>query len=209
MTSTSAFEALRDAATELLRDLTHFDQVSGDGDFGENLRGAADLVVATLARRPDDDEYRVAADVFLDDVGGTSGPLFGLLLQAIASCQESGERDWLRIGLARGTEAIQRVGEAEPGDRTLVDALVPAVRALEAGESAGQAAKAAADAAVATATMRARRGRSSYVGDRALGVPDPGCVGVAVLLWAIASVEPGATRTPVREFLPAQLQLAE
>ncbi len=137
-----------------------------------------------------------AAAAFLDEVGGTSGPLFGLLFQELAAAVRAAEADAscaaLAAGTAGGLAAIQRVGEAEVGDKTLVDALAPAAAALSADTSAdprealAAAARAAWQGVRATATATARRGRASYLGDRAAGVPDPGAVGIALLFSSAA-----------------------
>ena len=199
------------AATEA--QLTALDQQVGDGDFGVNLLAGTGATLRALdardgtaagprsAARP----LRTAADVFLDEVGGTSGPLFGLLLQEIAvAVAETGpvlDTSTLALGVGSGLAAIQRVGEAAVGDKTLVDALEPAVAALKACSPAAaprDALLAAADAAwegvAATARLRARRGRASYVGGRAEGVPDPGAVGrrPALLRRRRSGDQPGA-----------------
>ncbi|RDG32832.1 DAK2 domain-containing protein [Streptomyces corynorhini] len=185
--------------------LTALDQISGDGDFGDNLREGLDLTVAALDASPYEPAVAVAGSVFLDQVGGTSGPLIGLLLSAISRslAEEPDERDGWANGVREGLAAIQRVGEAEPGDRTMVDALVPARDALVGGEKFADAARAALAGAAATAHIRARRGRASYIGDRVLGTPDPGATGVALLFWALARVaEPEAVLGEVGELVP-------
>ena len=173
-------QAVEDAHAEL----TRLDQRSGDGDFGDNLRGGVREAV-TRFEEGGGTAFGALGDVFLDEVGGTSGPLFGLLFTEIAHADD------VAAGAAAGLAAIQRVGEAQVGDRTLVDALAPAVDALATGYQA--AAKAAADGAARTAELRARMGRASYVGDRVKGDPDPGAVGIALLFWSVATaVEPDA-----------------
>ncbi|GGX73236.1 DAK2 domain-containing protein [Streptomyces minutiscleroticus] len=175
--------------------LTALDQLSGDGDFGDNLREGLDGVEAGLDARPGEAPFAVAAGVFLDEVGGTSGPLIGLLFQEVGralAAHGDGREGWA-AGVREGLAAIQRVGEAEPGDRTMVDALAPARDALDGGAGFADAARAALAGARATADIRARRGRASYVGERALGAPDPGATGVALLFWSLARVaEPDA-----------------
>ncbi|WP_327391600.1 MULTISPECIES: DAK2 domain-containing protein [unclassified Streptomyces] len=180
--------------------LTTLDQLSGDGDFGDNLREGLGRVVSALDARPGEPPFAVAAAVFLDEVGGTSGPLIGLLFQEIARAfadhdgdegdegDDGGDAAW-RSGVREGLAAIQRVGEAEPGDRTMVDALVPAQDALEAGAGVRDVALAALEGAQSTSALRARRGRASYVGQRALGSLDPGALGVALLFWSRAQAE--------------------
>lgn len=172
-------------------ELTRLDQASGDGDFGDNLRSGLQRVLAELdaGKAAEEHGFDVAGRVFLDEVGGTSGPLFGLLFTEIArALRDDPGGGWAR-GAAAGLAAIQRVGEAEVGDRTLVDALAPAVAELERGAGFAAAARAAAEGARATADLRARRGRASYVGERARGLPDPGAVGVALLFEALAATE--------------------
>lgn len=177
-------------------DLTHLDMISGDGDFGENLAGG---LAETLKKHElsGDSLWFSLVNVFLDDVGGTSGPLFGLLFHAIneataaESRQENPDKALALIadGFANGLTAIQRVGEAEVGDRTLVDALAPAVAQLKVSTASAnfhEVVSAALGGAKGTSELLARRGRSSYVGARAIGVPDPGAVGIALLFVAMS-----------------------
>lgn len=163
--------------------LTDLDRRAGDGDFGDNLCGGLD----TAEQHPAGG-FEAMAAVFLDEVGGTSGPLYGLLFQSLAraSLDAATPEAAMREGLREGLAAIQRVGEARVGDRTMVDALAPAVAALDAGGDIASAAHAAAEGARSTVALRARSGRASYVGERALGAPDPGAVGIALLLAAAA-----------------------
>jgi phosphoenolpyruvate---glycerone phosphotransferase subunit DhaL len=169
--------------------LTRLDQHSGDGDFGDNLRGG---VAVAMQRLEDAAEspLSVLGEVFLDEVGGTSGPLLGLLFTeiAVAVADDPTAADAWAAGLTAGLSAIVRVGEAAVGDRTMVDALAPAAESLTTADDFVAAAEAAAEGARATASMRARMGRASYVGDRAKGEPDPGAAGVALFLWVVASV---------------------
>lgn len=187
-------EAVVRRYAELVEDaharLTELDQRSGDGDFGDNLRDGlrttlSRLGAGTTADRP---AFATLGEVFLDEVGGTSGPLLGLLFSEIAhALTDDRHGDPLSAfgaGAAAGLVAIQRVGEAQVGDRTLVDALAPAVDAMTEGFDA--AARAAEQGADGTATMAARMGRASYVGERAQGAPDPGAVGIALLFRAAA-----------------------
>ncbi|WP_405587515.1 dihydroxyacetone kinase subunit DhaL [Streptomyces sp. NBC_01190] len=182
-------------------ELSALDQQVGDGDFGANLVAGLQAAVRLLGEL---DEVRAAsaggpleaaATAFLDEVGGTSGPLFGLLFQEMAVAVEAaGDGLYvgaLAMGVGNGLSAIQRVGEAAVGDKTLVDALVPACGALAACpssadpiEALSHAARAAWEGVANTARLTARSGRASYVGDRAAGVPDPGAVGIGLLFSA-------------------------
>jgi len=172
------FASRRDALNEL-------DQKAGDGDMGSNL--ASGMATAVRDYVPADgslsSDLRAIASAFLDAVGGSSGPLFGLVFQALASSTASSADlpAAIRDGLNEGLTAVQRVGGAQPGDRTLIDALHPAVQ----GPFDASAVQAAIDGASHTRELIARRGRASYVGARAVGHPDPGAVAVALLLTAL------------------------
>ncbi|MFI2673943.1 dihydroxyacetone kinase subunit DhaL [Streptomyces albidoflavus] len=182
--------------------LTSLDQQVGDGDFGTNLTAGADAALRRLDQLSDGDTdpaapLEAAATAFLDEVGGTSGPLFGLLLQSLAAAVAGSGPTTAAYaeGVTDGLAAIRRVGDAAPGDKTLVDALTPvaeALRATPAGTPPDQALAAAADAAWegvrSTARLRARMGRSSYLGERAEGTPDPGAVGVGLLFASAQGV---------------------
>lgn len=190
---------LRAVVSEAEPVLTALDEASGDGDFGNNLDEGLQRVQARVTAG--EAGWPALVRVFLDEVGGTSGPLFGLLFQSVDLAASSAENylGALAQGLRDGLTAIQRVGEAQIGDRTLVDALAPAVAALrERPGNAEAMMRASVDGALGTAGIRARRGRSSYVGDKALGHPDPGAVGIALLLTVLGEPVLG-TEVPVRE----------
>ncbi|WP_405392212.1 dihydroxyacetone kinase subunit DhaL [Streptomyces sp. NBC_01102] len=181
-------------------ELTALDQQAGDGDFGTNLaagvRAAGLLLDGTDEPAGPAETLGAMATAFLDEIGGTSGPLFGLLFHALSrAAADSGPgltAAALADGTAQGLAAIRRVGDASPGDKTLVDALTPAAAALRAAEGAPPATAllAAADGAWRgvrdTASLSARMGRASYLGERATGIPDPGAVGVALLFSSAA-----------------------
>ncbi|MBH5338647.1 dihydroxyacetone kinase subunit L [Streptomyces pactum] len=192
----SWIQRFADSVSATEPELTVLDQRAGDGDFGTNLRTGLALAARELAALPDGPlpaaaPLEATARAFLDGVGGTSGPLFGLLFQelstAVAAAGPSVRVAALAAGTGAGLAAIQRVGEAVPGDKTLVDALAPAARELQRFSPAGRPDRALAAAArgawqgvQSTTLLRAHRGRASYLGDRASGVPDPGAVGVAL-----------------------------
>ncbi|MEV0258282.1 dihydroxyacetone kinase subunit DhaK [Streptomyces sp. NPDC050732] len=190
--------------TQVRDNLTKLDQLVGDGDFGDNLAGGVRRAVK-LADETGVDGTTALAEAFLNDVGGTSGPLFGLLFQhlAAASPADGGAPSVAALAeaAAAGHAAIHRVGGAVPGDCTLVDALAPAAASLAAARAdtplteapLTDAAQAAIRGALATASLRPRRGRASYVGDHALGVPDPGALAVALLFMALADIHEPAT----------------
>lgn len=177
-------------------ELTAMDQQVGDGDLGHSLdRGARAVVesAANLPARPDRLLRQVSA-VARRSIGGTSGPLYAVFLlrasESLAELDTPGVGDWGRA-LTAGQQGIQDLGGAQPGDRTMLDALAPAARVLveAADQPLGEALRAAAEAAragaEATADMTPRRGRSSYAGDRVKGYLDPGAW--AVYLWLNAA----------------------
>ncbi|MBB0230020.1 dihydroxyacetone kinase subunit DhaL [Streptomyces calidiresistens] len=184
-------------------ELTDLDRRVGDGDFGTNLLVGLATTIRVLDRSPVTagesraaDPLEVMAGVFLDEVGGTSGPLFGLVFQELAASARAAGPTLtgaaVEQGIGAGLAAVRRVGEAEPGDKTMVDALLPALtevrRAgpLPAERALALAARGARRGVSETARLRARRGRAGYLGDRVTGVPDPGAVGVAVLFASAA-----------------------
>ncbi|MFI8307069.1 dihydroxyacetone kinase subunit DhaL [Streptomyces sp. NPDC085927] len=186
-------------------ELTALDQQVGDGDFGTNLAAGVRAAGLRLDRTGDPagsaETLGAVATAFLDEIGGTSGPLFGLLFQALSRAAADSGADSgaglttgaLAEGTAEGLAAIRRVGDAAPGDKTLVDALAPAAAALRAAEGRPPAAALAAAADGAwqgvrdTARLTARRGRASYLGERVTGIPDPGAVGVALFFASAAA----------------------
>ncbi len=182
------------AAEEMHDSLTQWDQAAGDGDFGDNLcnglRGVAELA-ANASGLPD--ELAVTGEWFLDHVGGSSGPLLGLLFASMAQGVDGAGDDVdqrLAEGMSAGVDAIRRIGGADRGDRTMLDALIPGVEYLrrDGGTTVDwcRAAQAALQGARETSRMRARAGRASYVGARAIGSPDAGAMGIALLFWALA-----------------------
>jgi dihydroxyacetone kinase len=183
--------------------LTQMDQVVGDGDLGISLERGARAVQAALPSYPLDDPGAALAALGVTlqrALGGTSGPLYAVFFVRAAAALRRGQptdaTTWADA-LREGCAALATLGGAARGDRTMLDALLPAAEAFAAairsGRSVGEALRAAATAATegarATATMRPRLGRSSYLGDRALGHPDPGAEAVAV--W-LAALVPGA-----------------
>lgn len=193
---TAAARSLIDAEARL----TELDQAVGDGDLGISLtRGARAIQDALPSCSLDDPAatLHLLALTLQRALGGTSGPLYAmLLLRAAASLRSNdpGSATAWAEALQAGAAGIGELGGASVGDRTMLDALVPAAEALMSGLRAGNAPMSAMDEAVAaaergaeaTASMTPKRGRSSYLGSRALGHPDPGAVAVATWLRAVS-----------------------
>ncbi|MET7595598.1 dihydroxyacetone kinase subunit DhaL [Streptomyces sp. NPDC004082] len=172
--------------------LTALDSPIGDADHGSNLQRGFTAVVATLDKDAPDTPGAVltlAGRQLISTVGGASGPLYGTLLRrtgkALGDAAEVTEEQ-LAEALRAGVDAVMALGGAAPGDKTMIDALVPAVDAL--GESFAAAAAAANDGAEATTPLQARKGRASYLGERSIGHQDPGATSSALLLAALAEV---------------------
>ena len=183
--------ALERAARVLIEQadhLTALDQMVGDGDLGISLRRGAEAVQAALPSWPVDDPGATlfALGRLLQRVlGGTSGPLYAILAVRAAAVLRDAPTAWPEA-LAAGVAGVTDLGGAHAGDRTMLDALIPAAQALTGGRPLGAAVEAAEAGARATAEMTPRKGRSSYLGGRAVGHPDPGAVAVALWLRAVA-----------------------
>lgn len=174
--------------------LTELDSAAGDGDLGLSMqRGAAALRALPDAALADPPTALAAmGEALRRAIAGSSGPFYAtaLLRAARALPAAPGQADWAAAFTA-GVAAIGELGGARPGDRTMLDALVPAAEAF--ATSGTLAAAAAAEAGVAaTAGMSPRLGRASYLGDRVRGVPDAGAAAVAVWLRALAGPAPAA-----------------
>ncbi|MER7913552.1 dihydroxyacetone kinase subunit DhaL [Streptomyces sp. NPDC096068] len=178
--------------------LTELDSAIGDADHGANLKRGFAAVAETLAKEPPGTPGAVlttAGRQLISTVGGASGPLYGTLLRrAGKALGDDGRvgRERLAEALGAGVAAVSQLGGARVGDKTMLDALVPAVEALP--ESFAAARAAAEEGALATVPLRARKGRASYLGERSVGHQDPGATSSALLFAALA-----ATATPEGE----------
>ncbi len=193
-----ALEAVAETLITVRDELTELDRQVGDGDLGISLARGAAALLAECPGYPGEAGpaavLRAASATLRRSVGGTSGPLYAvMLLRAAAALPASTPPHWAAAFRA-AVDGVREVGGAEVGDRTMVDALAPAADAFAAALDSGApwpaalsaAADAAAAGAAATADVRARLGRSSYLGDRVLGHPDPGARAVGLWLAAIA-----------------------
>lgn len=166
--------------------LTRMDQAVGDGDLGISLARGAAAILRDLPAYPTTDvagTLRALSATLRRALGGSSGPFYAVALLRASEMLRDRPGAWGEA-LRAGCEGIQALGGAVPGDRTMLDALDPAATAfMAAGLDA--AVTAAEDGAERTAAMLPRRGRSSYLGDRALGHADPGARAVALWLRAV------------------------
>ncbi|MFJ6128187.1 dihydroxyacetone kinase subunit DhaL [Streptomyces griseoviridis] len=169
--------------------LTALDSPIGDADHGSNLRRGFAAVTATLEKEAPDTPggvLTVSGRQLISTVGGASGPLYGTLLRrtgrALGDAAEVSEAEFA-TAFRTGVEAVMTLGGAAPGDKTMIDALLPAVDAL--GDGFGAARTAAEQGALATTPLQARKGRASYLGERSIGHQDPGATSAALLVAAL------------------------
>lgn len=192
--------------------LTELDAAIGDADHGANMRRGTRKICERMA----DPEFhyddvssllRAVAMTLISSVGGAAGPLYGaffLRAAQVGQRETSISLDELAVMFRAGLEGIQQRGKAQVGDKTLIDALVPAVEALEAAAkedltitAALEAASAAAEVGMQSTTeLQANRGRASYLGARAIGHQDPGATSLYYLLECAAETL-GETRGAV------------
>lgn len=183
--STTAASVDREAAH-----LTELDSAIGDADHGSNLRRGFSAVSAALEKEPPRTPGAVltlAGRQLISTVGGASGPLYGTLLRRTGKALGDAPAvtaEQVAQALGEGVTAVAQLGGARAGDKTMLDALLPAVEALATSFGAG--AEAARAGALATVPLRARKGRASYLGERSVGHQDPGATSAALLITALA-----------------------
>ncbi|MFT4111040.1 dihydroxyacetone kinase subunit DhaL [Propionicimonas sp.] len=200
---------MRNLAENIVANEQYFgelDAVVGDGDFGYSLARGFEIVLDQW-----DDFDRSDPGVFLTKIaaatsariGGTSGPIWGTaMLRAGVQLKEHPEIEGADVvrALRASIDGIKARGKADVGDKTLLDALVPAVDTLEAEVAAGHGARETVEAMAATAdeaaektkALQAMRGRASYTGERSIGSVDAGAKAVAVLLRSLADAWPAS-----------------
>lgn len=183
--------------------LTGLDAAIGDADHGANMHRGMQAVVAELDKSAFADPAALLKQVgmtLVRSVGGASGPLYGTFFLRMATASAGTTLDGAAFAksLRAGVEGVVARGKAEAGDKTMYDALSPALDALDAALASGaslgaalQAASAAADAGRdATTPLQARKGRASYLGERSIGHQDPGATSAALLVAAAAEAFP-------------------
>jgi len=192
---------IRAFATEIAEhktELTELDSAIGDADHGINMDRGMRAAVAKLDGAAEADVgalFKTVGMALVSTVGGASGPLYGTfflqLAGATAGKPSISREDWI-AALRAAIQGVQARGKAEPGDKTMLDALLPALEALERapGGSFADALRASANAAEegmrATIPLVARKGRASYLGERSAGHQDPGATSSYLLLRTAA-----------------------
>ncbi|MDF2559059.1 MAG: dihydroxyacetone kinase [Microbacterium sp.] len=196
----------RAAVTEKRDWLTELDSAIGDADHGANMaRGMSAVTEKLAAGAPAtvDELLKTVGMTLVSSVGGASGPLYGtffLRMGMTAGAVADLDGPALAAALRAGLDGIVARGKAEAGDKTMFDAMAPAVDALDAalagGASVADATRTAADAAAAgrdaTLPLVARKGRASYLGERSAGHLDPGAASTAILFDTLAAAVAGS-----------------
>lgn len=181
--------------------LTDLDAAIGDADHGTNMQRGMTAVLMRLDETAPGELAGLCtqtASALIGSVGGASGPLYGtffLRMAPVLGSNSAVPAATLAAALRAGLAGVIQRGHAEPGDKTMIDALVPAVDTFEAALAQGmspltalhRAADAAAAGRDATAPLVARKGRASYLGERSAGHIDPGAASAALLLAAAAA----------------------
>src|SRR6218665_2550204 len=195
-----------EAVTDKKDWLTELDSAIGDADHGANMARGMGAVAEKLSAGAivtADDLLKPVGMTLVSSVGGASGPLYGtffLRMGMTAGAATALDGTALAAALRAGLEGIVARGKPEAGDKTMFDAMSPAVDALDAALAAGDsvvqgtraAAAAAAAGRAATLPLVARKGRASYLGERSAGHIDPGAASTTILFETLADAIAGA-----------------
>jgi dihydroxyacetone kinase-like protein len=179
-------------------ELTALDSAIGDADHGSNMDRGMTAAVAALEATPPGDPaelLRTVAMTMISKVGGTSGPLYGTLFLRMSGAFGDGSPAAFAAAFRAGVDGVVARGKAELGDKTMVDALLPAAEALTAAVAAGEplagalrvAADAAAEGRDSVTPLVARKGRASYLGERSADHVDPGAASAVLLVETAAT----------------------
>jgi phosphoenolpyruvate---glycerone phosphotransferase subunit DhaL len=187
--------------------LTQLDAAVGDGDHGINMDRGMSAVLAKLDAATEEQDIgallKTVGMTLVSTVGGAGGPLYGtLFLQmgtAVSGKDQLDPDDWA-AALEAGIAGVQARGKAEPGDKTMIDALIPGRDALKSALAEGasfedalrQSADAAGQGMRDTIPLVARKGRASYLGERSAGHQDPGATSSHLLLETAAETWSGS-----------------
>ncbi len=188
--------------TEKESELGQIDAIAGDGDHGQGMQRGANaaakaMAAAVAAGAGAQTTLAFGGDAWADRAGGTSGAIWGLLLRAWSNAfndQDTPKDAEVAAGAKQALDAVTRLGRARPGDKTLVDALIPFVETLGAEVSAGKslvdawqsAAIASQEAAMATASLTPRLGRARPLAAKSIGHPDAGAISLSMVAALVA-----------------------
>jgi dihydroxyacetone kinase-like protein len=181
--------ALADSVISRVDELTALDSAIGDGDHGHNMKRGFEAVLAdvdALSAMALPAGLVALGTKLVMKVGGASGPLYGTFFMALGKAlpPEPSRAD-AAAAFAAAISAVRARGKSEPGQKTMLDVLIPASEVFAAGGDLAAVKQAAAAAAEATAPMRATRGRASFLGERSIGHVDPGARSSALMIAAV------------------------
>lgn len=208
LTGTDFTGMLRAAAAKVEAEqatLSRLDSVCGDGDHGTTMKRAMGSALAAATSAPPEDLpglVEAVAWAVMSTDGGATCPLFGSFFMGLAEGlkgADAPDASAAATAFETGLAALRKQTPAQPGDKTMLDAMIPAVEALRQASAAGadlgdafaRAADAAEAGAKATAPLRARQGRARNLGDRSIGSPDPGATSVGLLFRGFAEALKG------------------
>jgi phosphoenolpyruvate---glycerone phosphotransferase subunit DhaL len=177
-----------DAVIAHAEELTALDQAIGDGDHGLNMKRGFEAVLAdlpALSQKPLPDLFKAVGMVMVMKVGGASGPLVGTFFMDLGKAlPPAPTRADIVSATAKAIDGVKARGKSEPGQKTLLDVLVPVQQALAKGADGLALKKVAREAADSTVPMKALRGRASFLGDRSIGHMDPGARSSSLMIAA-------------------------
>lgn len=192
----AALRAMAEAMRENREYLTQLDAEIGDADHGTNMNRGFEAALERLGEPTSpQDALKSVSTALIGKVGGSAGPLYGTaFLRAAPELGDEVSAASVAAALEAALAGVKQRGKAEPGEKTMIDALEPAARAArETANSGGgvadalrSAADAAREGAASTASMTATKGRASYLGERSVGHVDPGASSTHLLLEAAA-----------------------
>ena len=184
-------EAVARTVIDHADELTALDSAIGEGDHGSNMKRGFEAVLADidqLSAKPLPEAIKAAGTQLVMKVGGASGPLYGTLFMTLGkTLPESPDRTALASALGAAIDAVKARGKSEPGQKTMLDVLIPVQQDIAGGREFTTLAGRAHAAADATVPMKAIRGRASFLGDRSIGHMDPGARSSALIVEAAAT----------------------
>jgi dihydroxyacetone kinase-like protein len=196
----SILREIQAAIAEHANELTTLDRAIGDGDHGSNLTRGFNAVLPTVEALVDQslsNVFKTAAMTLISTVGGAAGPLYGTALLRFATTLQGNDAptpEKVVEAFGAAVDGVKQRGKSTTGEKTMLDALVPAYEALRAAVAGGsnlsnafsEAAEAAHSGAEATIPMLATKGRASYLGERSIGHQDPGATSSWYIIQAVA-----------------------
>jgi len=200
----AALEAICQDIIEHEEELNHLDNAIGDGDHGTNMARFSRIILQELPKiQEEKDElgeiFHCVGMRCINEIGGSAGPLFGTFFlragMAAAGKTVLSAADWV-TAFAAGSMGVSQLGKSSEGDKTMLDAMFPAVRAMQEAAGTGGSlpevfaagVEAAENGVVYTKTIQANKGRASYLGSRSIGHQDPGATTIMLMLQAMHKV---------------------